>query len=53
MLPVGQGNLNWPRINGACAEAGVDWLLVERDKGPHDPFDALEIYIRNLRNMGL
>jgi sugar phosphate isomerase/epimerase len=53
MLPVGEGNLNWPRINGACAEAGVEWMLVERDSGPHDPFDALEISIRNLRNMGL
>ena len=53
MMPVGEGNLNWPRINGACAEAGVEWFLVERDAGPHDPFDALEISIQNIRNMGL
>lgn len=53
MMPVGEGNLNWPRINGACAEAGVEWFLVERDSGPHDPFDALEISIQHIREMGL
>jgi sugar phosphate isomerase/epimerase len=53
MMPVGAGNLNWPRINGACAEAGVEWMLVERDSGPHDPFEALKISIRNIRAMGL
>lgn len=53
MMPVGEGNLNWPRINGACAEAGVEWFLVERDAGPHDPFDALDLSIRHIRGMGL
>lgn len=53
MMPVGEGNLNWPALNPACAEAGVDWFLVERDAGPHDPFDALEISLRNMRKMGL
>lgn len=52
MMPVGEGNLCWPRINAACADAGVEWFLVERDRGPHDPFEALEISIRNLRGMG-
>jgi len=52
MMPVGSGNLNWPRINSACAEAGVEWKLVERDSGPHDPFDALEIAIKNMRRQG-
>jgi len=53
MLPVGDGNLNWTRINPACAEAGVEWALVERDRGPHDPFDALQIAINNMKAMGL
>jgi sugar phosphate isomerase/epimerase len=53
MMPVGEGNLCWPRVNGACAEAGVEWALVERDAGPHDPFEALELSIRNIRGMGL
>ena len=53
MMPIGTGNLNWPRINKACAAAGVEWYLVERDSGDHDPFDALEISIKNMRAMGL
>jgi len=53
MLPVGEGNLDWPSLNAACAEAGVEWYLVERDGGSHDPFDALEISIRNMRAMGM
>ena len=53
MMPVGEGNLNWPKINAACAEAGVEWYLVERDRGPHDPFDALEISIKHMRSWGL
>jgi sugar phosphate isomerase/epimerase len=53
MMPVGEGNLNWPRINEACARAGVEWYLVERDSGEHDPFDALQISLDNLRAMGL
>jgi sugar phosphate isomerase/epimerase len=53
MMPVGEGNLNWPRLNKACAEAGVEWMLVERDQGPHDPFKALEISLNNMREMGI
>jgi len=53
MMPVGEGNLNWPKINDACAAAGVQWYLVERDAGPHDPFDALEIAIKNMRSWGM
>ena len=53
MMPVGEGNLDWSRINPACEEAGAQWALVERDHGPHDPFDALEIAITNMKAMGL
>ncbi len=53
MMPIGEGNLNWPAINKACAAAGVQWYLVERDGGDHDPFDALEISINHMRQMGL
>lgn len=53
MLPVGMGNLNWTRINAACQAAGVQWYLVERDAGPHDPFEALEISVKRMRDMGL
>ena len=53
MLPVGDGNLDWGRINPACAAAGVEWALVERDRGPHEPFDALDRAIKNMKAMGL
>ena len=53
MMPVGDGNLNWSRINPACEKAGVEWALVERDHGPHDPFDALQRSITNMKAMGL
>lgn len=53
MRPVGAGNLNWPRINEACRAAGVAWYLVERDAGPEDPFDALEISVKNMRSWDL
>jgi sugar phosphate isomerase/epimerase len=53
MCEVGAGNLNWPRINAASAAAGVEWYLVERDAGELDPFDSLEISLKNMRAMGL
>jgi sugar phosphate isomerase/epimerase len=53
MMPVGDGNLNWAPINEACKNAHVEWALVERDHGPHDPFDALERAITNMKAMGL
>ena len=53
MLPPGDGNLDWDRINPAAVEAGVEWALVERDRGPHEPFEALERAYTNLKGMGL
>ncbi|MDA0989784.1 MAG: sugar phosphate isomerase/epimerase [Verrucomicrobia bacterium] len=51
MCEVGDGNLNWPRILTACASAGVDWYLVERDSGDMDPFESLARSHDNLRQM--
>ncbi|MAE61095.1 MAG: xylose isomerase [Planctomycetaceae bacterium] len=53
MCEIGAGNLNWPRINAACVEAGAEWLLVERDSGELDPFESLKISLENMRAMGL
>ena len=50
---IGAGNLNWARINQACAKAGVEWYLVERDEGEMDPFDSLKISLQSMRAMGL
>src|SRR5262249_10517529 len=53
MAEVGEGNLNWPAILAACRSAGVQWYLVEQDICYRDPFESLEISLRNLRTMGL
>ena len=53
MAEVGEGNLNWPGILGACADAGVGWYIVEQDVCQRDPFESLSISLSNLRAMGL
>ena len=53
MCEVGSGNLNWPRILDACKNAGVEWYLIERDRGDLDPFESLKISLENLRVMGI
>ena len=53
MCEIGSGNLNWPAILDACRKAAVKWYLVERDDGDMDPFDSLEVSLKNMRAMGL
>ncbi len=53
MCEIGAGNLNWSGILDAARAAGVEWYIVERDAGDLDPFDSLEISLRNLQSMGL
>ncbi|MSR82555.1 MAG: sugar phosphate isomerase/epimerase [Candidatus Latescibacteria bacterium] len=50
---VGEGNLEWPAILGACREAGVEWYIVEQDTCQRDPFESLGISLINLRRLGL
>lgn len=52
MKEVGEGNLNWPEIMKACAEAGVRYYIVEQDNcNGRDPFDSLAISFNNLKEM--
>jgi sugar phosphate isomerase/epimerase len=53
MCEVGAGNLNWPMILDAAKEAGVDWYIIERDRGDLDPFESLRISLENCRSWGL
>jgi sugar phosphate isomerase/epimerase len=39
---IGHGNLNWPRIFAAAAKAGSEWLAVEQDSCPGDPFVSIK-----------
>ncbi|HJN14939.1 MAG TPA: sugar phosphate isomerase/epimerase [Armatimonadota bacterium] len=52
--PIGEGNLNWPRILKACEKGGVEEILVEQDQC-YDlcPFDALAVSYKNLSSWGL
>lgn len=51
---VGNGNLNWAAILPEAQAGGVEWYLVEQESYCADePFEALGISYRNLREMGL
>ena len=50
---VGEGNLEWPQIIAACQAANIEWYLIEQDRCQQDPFDALELSLKNLRGFGL
>ncbi len=51
---IGKGNLNWPEIVKACAEAGVVSALVEQDRTyGRDPFECLQESYKFLAGMGL
>lgn len=52
MAEVGEGNLNWPAILKSCKDAGVEHLLVEQDICYRDPFESLEISLKNLNDLG-
>jgi len=43
MLPVGQGNLDWPGIVAAARASGCEWYIIEQDVCRQDPFDSLKI----------
>ena len=40
---IGNGNLDWKRILTAAEKAGTEWLIVEQDSCPGDPFDSIKI----------
>ena len=48
---VGAGILDWPAILRACRAARVEWLVVEQDECPGDPFDSLASSYRNLTGL--
>ncbi len=54
MLPVGEGNLNWPAILEACRKADVEWTIVEQDWFPNGaPFESVALSLKNMKAMGL
>lgn len=53
MMPVGEGNLNFPAILKAFEQAGAEYAFVEQDKcNGEDPFDCLERSFNYLKSLG-
>ncbi len=54
MTPVGEGNLNWPRILSACEQAGTEYVFAEQDRcNGQDPFDCLKRSYEFMKALGL
>ena len=43
MAEVGEGNLDWDDIIGACDESGAKWAMVEQDVCQRNPFESLKM----------
>lgn len=53
MLPVGEGNLNFPAILSAFEKAGAEYAFVEQDNcNGEDPFDCLKRSFEYLQSIG-
>ncbi len=54
MTPVGEGNLNWPKLIKACEDTGVMFVEVEQDNAVNfeSPLSQLETSLNNLKKMG-
>ena len=50
---VGEGNINWPPIVQACHDTGIEYVIVEQDICPGNPFDSLKTSYGNLVKFGV
>lgn len=50
---VGSGIIQWPAIYKAAQEAGVEWLIVERDHPNPPAFDSIKKSLEFLKTAGL
>jgi sugar phosphate isomerase/epimerase len=39
---IGYGNLDWKKILASAQRTGTEWLIVEQDTCPGDPFDSIK-----------
>ena len=51
--PVGQGNLNWPRLIPAARAAGIRRFVVEQDECQGDEFERVRESFEALNRMGV
>lgn len=50
---VGSGIIQWPSVYKAAEAAGVEWLIVERDKPGTPSFDSIKQSLEYLKVLGL
>jgi sugar phosphate isomerase/epimerase len=50
---VGEGNIDWAKVVPACKDIGVEYVIVEQDICPGDPFDSLKISFDNMVKFGV
>jgi len=48
---IGYGNLDWKGILAAAEKAGTEWLIIEQDVCPGDPFVSVEKSFNYLKNL--
>jgi sugar phosphate isomerase/epimerase len=48
---IGEGNLDWIDILGACRDAGSKWLVVEQDNPRRDPMESVALSYTNLAKL--
>jgi len=48
---IGEGNLDWMDILGACRDAGTTWLVVEQDNPRREPLESVAISYANLTKL--
>lgn len=48
---IGSGNLDWHRILPAAHRSGCQWLIVEQDTCPGDPFVSIRKSFEYLKSM--
>lgn len=47
---VGYGNIEWEPIIKACHDTGIQWVAIEQDSCPGDPFESLKKSYDYLKN---
>jgi len=49
MAEVGEGNMDWAPIMKVCEDINVKWYAVEQDVCYRDPFESLEMSLKNVK----
>lgn len=51
LVPLGEGNTDWPSIAADCQEAGVQYVFAEQERWDRDAFDCAAASFRYLKKL--